>query len=49
MAINGEQVLGMLDSSGESNINEDPDFLLPQDSEEESLAATTSVTFHKIH
>ena len=33
MALTAEQVLDMLDSSDESEIEEDPEFLLPQDSD----------------
>ena len=33
MALTAEQVLHMLDSSDESEIEEDPEFLLPQDSD----------------
>ena len=51
MAFTTEQVLGMLDSSGESYIDEDPDFLLPHESEseEESILATTFATFPPPH
>ena len=51
MAFTTEQVLGMLDSSGESDIDEDPDFLLPHESEseEESILANTSTAFPAPH
>jgi len=44
IAMNDDQVVRMLDSSVESDIDEDPDFLLPHDShsEEESLEAPRS-------
>ena len=44
MALNPDQVLEMLDSSEESDVPEDPEFLLPHesDSEDESMVATTS-------
>ena len=51
MALTTEQVLAMMDSSGESDIEEDPAFLLPHesDSEEESIVASTSATFPAPH
>jgi len=47
MEITTDKELGMLDSSAESNIDEDPDFLLSHKSEteEESVVATTSASF----
>ena len=44
MAYTADEVLGMLDSSGESDIEEDPGFLLPHGSDSEGEEPHQSIS-----
>ena len=44
MAYTADEVLGMLDSSGESDIEEDPGFLLPYESDSEGEEPHQSIS-----